>query len=279
MIAAGLGLPNLSQRITTLLFLSFLLFVVSTSPAISIDADYSATPIEKLIEDLRLVDSPAPGIGATALFDDFIAEEMPPRFVVGILGSPSPRIPPQMRELVRRGVQALPALIRHLDDKRPTKLSVGGSFDFKFRYFSDEYDARDRSRPRSLCENPCLERAFDGIYVVKVGDVCYAVIGQIVNRLLVPVRYQPTAGLIVNSPIEAPSLAERIEKDWGNLDARSHAASLLADIRADNQIFNFGPALARLRFYYPDTYMALHGDDLKKREAFESDEKAAAIRN
>jgi len=42
------------------------------------------------------------------------------------------------------------------------------------------------------------------IYTVKVGDVCYAIIGQIVNRSLMAVRYQPSAGLVINSPIEMP---------------------------------------------------------------------------
>jgi hypothetical protein len=67
-----------------------------------------------------------------------------------------------------------------------------------------------------------VEKSFDGRYTVKVGDVCYVLIGQIVNRQLVAVRYQPTAGLIVNSPIEVPPLAEKVKNDWGALHSLPH---------------------------------------------------------
>jgi hypothetical protein len=72
----------------------------------------------------------------------------------------------------------------------------------------------------------------------------------------------------------APDLIERVTSDWSGLDARSHEASLLADIRAGDNIRLFGPALARVRFYYADAYQALRDDDRKKRAAFEAQEKA-----
>ena len=58
-----------------------------------------------------------------------------------------------------------------------------------------------------------MERHFSGTYTVKVADVCYTLIGQIVNRHLLAVRYQSSGGPIVNSPLEAPSLAEKVRKD------------------------------------------------------------------
>jgi hypothetical protein len=190
-----------------------------------------------------------------------------------------------MRELVRRGVSALPSPIRHLQDKRPTKLSIGRDFFFMFAYFSDEYDWRVRPRIPVRCDHWCFADGFalgkplTLPYSVRVGDVCYVLIGQIVNRDLVAVRYQPTGGLVVNSPLEAPNLVERINKDWTGLDARSHEASLLTDIRAGESLRFFGPALARLRFYYPDAYAALRDQDLGKREAFEASEKAQETAN
>jgi hypothetical protein len=104
-------------------------------------------------------------------------------------------------------------------------------------------------------------------------------VGQIVNRQLVAVHYQPTAGLIVNSPVEAPVLFEKVRTDWANTNAEGLKASLLEDIHARNhpkwisraaytrRFVN--PALKRLRFYFPDAYSALQGDDLKKRKEFE----------
>jgi hypothetical protein len=37
----------------------------------------------------------------------------------------------------------------------------------------------------------------------------------------------------------------------------------------------FRDALVRLRFYYPNAYASLDGDDAKKRDAFEAVEKKA----
>ena len=104
--------------------------------------------------------------------------------------------------------------------------------------------------------------------------MCYALVGQIVNRILSPVRYQPTGILVINSPIEAPALIERVKKDWDGLDAAAHKASLITDAHSRDQDWTSGPALARLRFYYPDEYKRLKTGGLKKRIAeFEADEK------
>ncbi len=140
-----------------------------------------------------------------------------------------------------------------------------------FEYFSDEYDPKTRAhRGRRVG----LEKNFDGKYTVRVGDVCYALIGQIVNRYLLAIRYQPTAGLVVNSPIEAPVLIKEVKRDWGDIDANEHMASLLADARAGKDLWGYGPALRRLRFYYPDEYRQQGVGALKKKiRNFESSEK------
>jgi hypothetical protein len=246
-------------------------------------ADYSKASINELIDDLALIDSQAPGVNSAAIYGGFIGDDSPGQFQVGVLGLSPPGVPPQMRELVRRGISALPALIAHLDDARPTKLAVGndeqtgdpkqqrivGVNFFMFTYFSNEYDSRVRTTARPSMSD-YLMRGFSGKYIVKVGDVCYALIGQIVNRQLLPVRYQPSAGLVVNSPIEAPALIEKVKKDWGDADAGALKASLLADVRATGDPYYYEPAFARLRFYYPSAYAALQGDDLMKRTEFET---------
>lgn len=244
----------------------------------AVNSDYSRESATELIDDLTQVDSQALGINSAAIYDGFIADDTPGSFQMGVLGVAPPEVPPQMRELVRRGAAALPELIKHLDDKRPTKLEVGnkpsgqqvGVDAFMFMYFSNEYDPRVPQSKRG----PSMEKAFNGRYTVKVADICYVLIGQIVNRLLFAVRYQPSAGLVVNSPIEAPVLAEKVRNDWGNTDSQTLQQSLLQDIQATNypkqisQRFVY-PALERLRFYFPNAYNALQGNDLKKRKEFE----------
>ena len=86
---------------------------------------YSQKTVAELINDLAQIDSQSPGVNSAAIYEGFVAEDSPGSFDVGVLGVAPPKVPSQMSELVRRGPVALPELIKHLDDKRPTKLEVG----------------------------------------------------------------------------------------------------------------------------------------------------------
>lgn len=263
--------------------LALLMIVVPAHSARASDVNYSKASIDKLMDDLALIDSSAPGVNSAGMYGGFIAVDAPAQLQMGVLGVPPPGVPPQMRELVRRGISALPALIAHLNDARPTKLEVGnealpagstkqrivGVNFFMFEYFSNEYDPRIRTGVRVSVKDYMM-KDFSGRYTVKVGDVCYALIGQIVNRSLLPVRYQPSAGLVVNSPIETPDLIERLKNDWGNADAETLKASLQSDIRSGTLLYQYASAFTRLRFYFPEAYKQLQGDDLIKRSDFES---------
>jgi hypothetical protein len=249
---------------TSILFAPYGALAANSTP------NFANLPAAQLIDDLVNIDAEAPGLHSTAWVRAFIADNSPAEFAGGVIGSVAPQNFPQMTELVRRGVGSLPLLIMHLDDKRPTKLTVGGNF-FMFAYFSDEYDPKAQARRKRHAR---LEKNFDGKYTVRVGDVCYALIGQIVNRNLFAIRYQPTGGLVVNSPIEAPVLIKEVKRDWGDIDAKEHMASLLADARAGSTLWEYGPALRRLRFYYPDEYRKQTVEALgKKIRNFESSEK------
>jgi hypothetical protein len=231
--------------------------------------DLTNLSVAQIIDELVDIDAQAAGLHSTAYVRAFIADNSPAEFDGGVIGSDAPKGFPQMTELVRRGASSLPLLIQHLDDKRPTKLTVGGDF-FMFRYFSDEYDSKTPDSRRRAG----LEKNFEGKYTVRVGDVCYALIGQIVNRSLLPIRYQPSAGLVVNSPIEAPILIQKVKRDWADVDAKEHMASLLADARAGRDLWQYESALRRLRFYYPDEYRQQAVGALKKKiRIFESSEK------
>lgn len=262
-----------------------LLWVLSVSAPTSAKKNYSHATVEQLIDDLTQIDSQSTALNSAAIYEGFIAGKNQESFEDGVLGVTMPKIPAQMRELVRRGPQSLPDIIKHIEDARPTKLRVGnddsatslhevGVDVFMFSYFSDEYDPRlpqwrDKPRLRPM------EKNFQGQYTIKVGDVCYVLIGQIVNRHLFAVRYQPSAGLVVNSPIEAPTLAEDVRRDWGNGDPETLKVSLLADSRGTNrpkQMSHAGfahrftePGLERLRLYFPESYKALKGAGVKAK--------------
>jgi hypothetical protein len=256
-----------------------------------------ARSVSQLIEDLGQINSEAPGINSGGMYEVFFAEDKPAKFQGGVWGIAPPTVPDVMRKIVEIGPAALPELLKHLDDSRPTKLMVGtdetsgghesqvGVNSFAFTEFSDEYDPRVQppfSRGSWKNKPKPMERQFHGRYTVKIGDLCYSIIGQIVNRRLAAVRYQPSAILIVNSPIEAPLLANEVRADWGNADAEFVKQSLLTDIykaqgarENDNgwhYILVADGALKRLRFYFPESYAALQGPDIETRTAFEKRE-------
>ena len=285
------------QRKMLITFCIGSILTLLVTPAISGDDPYRS--VEQLIDDLSEIDLQSPGINSSAIYEGFIADNSPGSFQVGVLGVGAPKVPPPMRELVRLGAVALPDLIDHLTDSRPTKIDVGnkkggrqlGMDVFMFMYFSDEYDPRVPHwfTEEELNRGPQpMEREFHGRYTVKVGDVYYVLIGQIVNRRLLAVRYQPSGGLIVNSPLEAPSLSERVRSDWGKADTGTLKQSLLEDIHAASHPKRIvpaeyterfvNPALERLRFYFPDTYSALAGGDLKKKKEFERQERKSRQR-
>jgi hypothetical protein len=263
------------MKLHTGLIIGFLAMSWSNSLALAVEPDYSKASIPELIDALVKIDSKAPGLDGTAVYDGFIGDDSPGHFQMGLLGVTTPTVPLQMRELERRGAAALPELLAHLDDKRPTALQVGnvsGQTFYMFTYFSDEYAARDLRQKNQFPK----EKPFEGAYRVKVGDVCFVIIGQIVNRTAIAVRYQPSGGLVVNSPIEMPDLADKVRRDWSGVDKETLKSVFLMDIhsklKGSYKELAFS-ALKRLRFYYPEIYGALKGDDLKKKEKFEADER------
>jgi hypothetical protein len=255
---------------------------------------------EEFIGDLTSLDCPIPGVSDTGTFSGFLAEEesVRPSATVLIEQQGQLRLPVSCQNasvsaIMRIGPAALPALLRHLDDKRPTKLVVGrdvSKMPIGGQFFADEYDARRETWPRIRCSADIYcenTRSFDKPYTVKVGDVCFVLIGQIVNRLLNAVRYQPTAIMMVNSPTESPELAKWVRADWGGIDDEGVKNSLLGDLHTtkledvsdaetESQLLEriHSGALVRLRFYFPDTYASLTGADLEMRKAFERAERA-----
>ncbi len=220
----------------------------------------AAMQTEDLISKFQEESDQGIGSHTTAIASGFVAIDDEPRFHGGILGSAKPVTSPVMRELVRRGLAALPALITHLNDARPSKLTVGKGFMGK--WFADEYEPRysdPAKQPAGVNKpagNPNGAGPFDD-YTLKVGDFCYVAVGQIVNRQLNAVRYQPSMCLVVNSPVGTPALAAAVKADWGGLTAAEHQHSLEQDAIYVRNPLTSGEALKRLYFYYPQAGEAL----------------------
>jgi hypothetical protein len=235
------------QTIRVLFNTAILLFLASAT--VSGEQVLDSLPTEELITKLTEESNQGIGSHTTAWASGFLAIDDEPRFSGGMLGSAKPVASPVMRELVRRGLAGLPLLINHLTDSRPTKLTVGDGFTGK--WFADEYDARDSTSTKFANLNTRRRIDFEN-YTLRVGDLCYVAVGQIVNRELNAVRYQPSQCLVVNSPVEFPALAAAVKRDWGTLTAQDHQLSLEQDSMHPHSSFAPGAGLKRLAFYYPE---------------------------
>src|SRR4029077_13786877 len=106
------------------------------------------------------------------------------------------------RKVIEKGVTAVPALLAHIDDARPTKLPAVNRM--MWMSFANEYDYNWRlSRPPAGVDRrganaglhaASVQRPDPRQHVVTVGDLCFVALGQIVNRNFEAVRYQPTGG-------------------------------------------------------------------------------------
>ena len=210
---------------------------------------------------------PRPPTSASIPFPDDIIPLAAPDGQISILA-------PELRELARRGLSALPALLEHVTDSRPIGMTLAiasprGSKMTPSVTLTDDYDSRALPAQGTLGVNTRARTSFSGGdgYAIKVGDLCYVAIGQIVNRRLFVfsevdcgfdehgkykvggvMNARPFGFAFIDSPVETPALAAAVRSDWSGLDRAAHAASLRADFAVDRD----GPgALARLLYYYP----------------------------
>ena len=146
-------------------------------------------------------------------------------------------------------------MLKHLSDDRKTALEPLGAI--MWMDFPDEYDynARIRSEvpPNVNRDSLGSEEIHPDSHTVTVGDLCFVAIGQIVNRNYCATRYQPTGGLIVNSPTYSKRLRDVLIADWSDLTAETHRQTLIQDFRTpDHEDRRIG-AYRRLCYYYPHT--------------------------
>jgi hypothetical protein len=239
--------------------------------------------MERLIASLAEIDSPDFGFSATMSGSAFAPVEQLTDASALLLTDHRLKRSDSLRKLVALGPAALPHLLRALDDKTPTKMTIRGEDFIGGMSFAREMD----SNPVHTIEQRVLrgwrhgdpfgsERTTNS-YTVKLGDVCFVAVGQIVGRRYSAVRYQPTAVVIINSPVEEPKLARAVRDIWDGADARKTLLeSLLTDYSSrgvfDGQSldrWDVGSGLqvraaTRLLYYFPGETAPMIADRLNK---------------
>jgi hypothetical protein len=228
-----------------------------------------AKHIKDLIADLARLEKPDFGLSSTLSGDAFAPLPGQSRASTMLLTNHGLQPSGTLKELVALGPDALPFLLDALDDRTPTRIVIKhGGFLGMMSHAAEmrmnpanpteatAYRARAGKPPREESEHV-------DSYTVKVGDVCFVAIGQIVGRGYQAVRYQPTACVVLNCPSHDPKLCALVRGIWKSKDARAKLfASLLADFCTEaaaggdsseayaGSDYRCGAAL-RLLYYFP----------------------------
>ncbi len=213
----------------------------------------SNTLIDKLTEISEL------GYGYSARFSgsQFLPHSDSGEVHTLVLGSHAPTNSSTLDTIVRRGISAVPLLLKHLDDTRKTRIpAVKGMM---WVSFADEYDFNRRTRkgkPQGV-NRDVFGESQPSSHTITVGDLCFVALGQILNRSFSATRYQPTGGLVVNSPTYSKRLCNVVRDDWQDLTEQKHRKLLGRDfLTPDHEGRRIG-AYRRLAFYYPDDVESL----------------------
>lgn len=183
-------------------------------------------------------------------------------------------------ELIARGITMIPALLAHLEDSRPTSLRLdaqalqlnGNSWRKTIVY---DYRDHEKASAAALWAGRPHSQAqlTEGAYTVTVGDCCWVALGRIVNRRLYVcgpdfgngINYSGIFMLLINSPVQAPELAQAARQDWEMVTPAALEEFFAADAlgrdaprgqrkQGDPWIppINRPGALLRLLYYFPE---------------------------
>ena len=140
----------------------------------------------------------------------------------GVLKPETPKAYAAMAELIRRGSKALPDLADRVTDRKKTGFVFGGK----------DIDGQQA-------------------YRLRVGDLCFEVIGKIVDQPMKAVSFTggKVSWRVVKSPIDTPELARTVQHEWGKVTEEEYKAYLIER----SSKFARWSAWHKLRFYYPES--------------------------
>jgi ankyrin repeat protein len=157
-----------------------------------------------------------------------------------------------VRELAKHGAAALPGLIAHLNDRRPTQIKLEADSGLWLSHAA-RFDRNERTEGRVPGkEEKAREPESVAACTLTVGDLCFLSIGQIVNRDFYPVHCPNIGRAEVCSPVLEAELRDKVQRAWGAATVETHRASLIADfLKPDSDRRRVG-AYKRLAYYYPE---------------------------
>jgi hypothetical protein len=135
--------------------------------------------VEALIDRLTEIDQQDVGYSGSVTGSAFLPLGQTQTHTM-LLGQTQNESSDALKSLVKLGTKALPTLLKHLSDERPTKITFKDKGFAAMLITQDTDEATKKGFPRLGEETR---------YTLMVGDLCYVAIGQIVNRDYWAVRY------------------------------------------------------------------------------------------
>ncbi len=203
------------------------------------------TRIVAWIAALADTQSPDIGFSGSATGQSFAPIPGRRRRKVMVFDGKKHRTSEAFRNLVAAGPLALPFLLAAVDDPTPTQLRVSDSSGTLIVGGAEilgnpvnRFETRDFGKQQVENVDTDFESGFQKRYTVKVGDICFVAIGQIVGRQYEAVNYIPTGIVVVNSTTAYPDVAKQLRAIWASKDpAKLLFDSLLIDYATEG-IFN-----------------------------------------
>jgi hypothetical protein len=207
--------------------------------------------LEALVDKLAEVTELGIGYSASLTGSQFLPQHDSDEVGTFTVGHPALVRSKVLEKIVTNGAAAIPLLLKHLDDKRKTRIApIRG---IEWMSFADEYDFNRRTRkvkPEGVNRETFGEARPEN-HQLTVGDLCFVALGQIVNRHFSASRYQPTGGLVVSSPTHSRRLCSVVQGDFKKLTPEEHRDLLKEDfLYPDHEDRRIG-AYRRLAYYYP----------------------------
>ncbi len=242
-----------------------------------------AAEIKRRIRNLAKISHPDFGLSPTLSGSAFTPIAEAREAGAMLLTSHDVQTSQDLVELVKLGPIALPFLLAAVDDSTPTKLVIQGNDGPGLIMFENELGANPANTNEQAVVDSAPERDWlpsgrpPSSYTVKIGDVCFVIIGQIVGRPYSAVRYQPSGIIVINSPPGEKSLVERVRRIWSH-ESASHFLlnSLLLDYATEaasdgESLDGFGQAsrfqcgaAMRLLYYFPKQSTEFIAERLRK---------------
>ncbi|APR75103.1 Hypothetical protein A7982_00449 [Minicystis rosea] len=204
-----------------------------------------------IIDTLASVKAQGLGYSAAYTGSEFLPYPKSGHAGMMLLQQAPPEPSSALGELVALGAGAVPALVACLAEARPTEIEPVRAL--QWMSYDDEYDfnRRTEAAPPGTVNLTNASPAAPTPYRVLVGDLCFVALGQILNRHFNAVRYQPSGGLVVSSPVRSTALRSVVVERLARFDREAHRAALMRDFREPDFEDRREGAALRLSYYYP----------------------------